>query len=209
MKKIRALAMFAVLPIIIILFISANVLAGDIPESIIRNHEVDVIIGTVFGADEDRVTVLVSDSLFGLVTENVIEVRGFKYLTDSGLSGSTENTPPELGEYCVFAATVKDGDYAVYESLCARANSFDPKTLKLEGSNEFIKTMNKYINEGLYSKENRDRMSDGEIEATPANDPLTSGNTGNPSMLLIIIGGVLIVLIILFIVIFKFKKRTH
>ena len=145
----------SILLAVLVCLLSLTAAAGDIPESVLADDTIDVIIGTVTEVSGGSARVLVAKSLFNIVADDSILVQDFAYLVGSGIAGTIEQEEPSVGDFCAVAVMPDGGDFTVYGGLCARADSLDVTTLKLEGGNEFIKRMNEYINTGHYSAEHR------------------------------------------------------
>jgi|GEM_PF-3963046 len=190
---------------ILICILVLPVLAGDIPESVMSEETVDVLIGTVSEVSGTEVRIVVATSIFGLVREDEVIVQDFVYLTGSGIMGTISKEKPTAGDFCAAAVMPVDGGLAVYGGLCARADSLDAATLQLEGGNEFIKRMNEYINTGHYNAGNRkiipeeDRVITQEVPVPtegieePAEAPIVK--KGGDSLWIFVSAGVLLALV--------------
>lgn len=145
----KKLFLTSIMVLLIMLLPESKVFAGDIPESALT-YATNALLGTVEETEDAKVTLKVSEVLFGDFKGDTIEIVDFKYLEGAG-----NFTKPEVGDEC---AVVVDADNKIYEYLCAKADSLDRKTLNLKSSAPFIVRMNNYINNGWYSNANRDRI---------------------------------------------------
>jgi hypothetical protein len=96
----------------------------------------------------------ISEVLFGDYSSDTIDIVDFKYAYETGKLFS-----PKKGDYCAVVVKKENDKYIVYEGLAAKSDSLDKKTLKLKSSNEFIKRMNGYINDGWYSNQTIEDIS--------------------------------------------------
>jgi len=191
--------------IIMILILSTSVLAGDIPESVMMENDVDVIIGTVTDIHEKQAKIQVSKTFFEVVTDETIVVQDFEYLVGSGPLGTIKHINPEVGDFCAVAVIPKDETLIVYGGLCAKADSLDSKTLKLDGGNEFIARMNEYINTEHYSKEKRSNVTNN-VAVAESSETKNDFSVGKTDFILFVLIGI-VVIAILFIGILRFRKR--
>jgi len=194
-----------ILTAIIMVILSVNASAGDLPEAVMYSSEIDVIIGTIIEISGESATVRVSKSIFELITDETVTVNDFKYMAGSGVMGTTKFITPGIGDFCAAVVVPKEDGVFVLEGLCAKSDSLDSNTLKLEGNNEFIERMNEYINTGYYSKEKRDSALQSISTAVPEpvvsdDEPATSLKNFNIYLILSAIG-------ILIIVIFAIRRR--
>ncbi len=147
------------LTILCIFMLCTTAFAGDIPESIITNDSTDVVIGTITAIDSEKTTLEVSEFMFQTMELDVLVLDNFKYMVNNA---DYEN--PKVGDYCAIAITTEGeadgevGEIKLYYNLCAKANSLDTETLKLESLAAFVERMNGYINDGTYSKEHREQL---------------------------------------------------
>lgn len=135
------------------IMLAAPVSAGDLPESALL-HADGCFLGTVQKVEKDKVTIKISEVVFGSYSLETAEILDFKYWTAPG-----SKTAPKKGEYCAVVVKKEQESFRVYEGLAAKADSLDKKSLKLKSSIEFLKRMNNYINNGWYSNENINRIN--------------------------------------------------
>lgn len=154
---------FAVSAMCFCMLIAMNLLAGDVPESIITDQNTDVILGTITKIGDVKTTIEVSRALFETIDDKEIELDNFNYFT-----GSEET--PKVGDYCAVAVVRENDALALYYALCAKADSLEPETLKLAQGHDFVTRMNGYINDGSYSKVRREG-----IIGQPSESPTPTG----------------------------------
>lgn len=143
----RKVLLFICIVIFMYIVSPMSVLAGDLPESAIFDADF-CFIGEVQKIENSICTLKISEVLFGEYSQDTIEIEDLKYWVD------TRNySLPEKGDYCAVVVQKSEDKFSVYQSLAAKADSLDKNTLKLESSNEFIKRMNDYINNGWYSNQ--------------------------------------------------------
>ena len=196
------------LTIIMMLMLSVNVFAGDVPESVMMENNVDVIIGTVTEIEGKQATIQVSKTFFEIVAEETVVVQDFEYLVSSGVMGTAKLTTPKVGDYCAVAVFPKNEGLFVYGSLCAKADSLEAATLKLAGGNEFIERMNEYINTGHYSKEKRDNIINArqQTSTTSAPIPTPQKEANNQNHYLYGIIGVVVLGALICLLVFRKRK---
>ena len=194
------------LTMIMTMMLFVNVLAGDIPESVMMENDIDVIIATITEIQEKQATIQVEKTFFEIVTDETVVVQDFEYLVGSGVIGTVKLVAPKVGDYCAVAVFPKDESLIVYGGLCAKADSLEATTLKLDGGNEFIERMNEYINTGYYSKENRYNIASGQRLSLPTNTPvpMPQKEISNPNYYLYGIIGTVVLGVICLLV---FRKR--
>ena len=195
------------LPIVItLLILSATAFAGDLPESVMMENNVDVIIGTITYIDKNVATIQVSKSFFEIATDTTIQVEDFEYLIGSGPLGTAELITPSAGDFCAVAIIPQDENLFVYGSLCAKSDSLDTKTLKLEGGNEFIGRMNEYINTDHYSKEARDAFFANKTSEDTATDSPTDVAPQGNYILYLLVGIIDVAAMLILLFVLKFRK---
>ncbi|MDQ2086222.1 hypothetical protein RBH29_07240 [Herbivorax sp. ANBcel31] len=172
------------LSIIIFLLITTfltPVFAGDLPESAMMFADYG-FIGTVQEVDDTKVTLDISEVLFGNYDEKSIQISKFEYV-----KGYHEKAEVKVGDYCAAIVMKTDDSYDIWEFLVAKADSLEKETLKLDSNNQFIIRMNTYINDGFYSNENFYKMNpnahlqhlDDNVNEENSSDEKTSDNEEN------------------------------
>ena len=132
---------------------SFSVLAGDIPESALQYADY-CFIGEVQNIENSYATIKINEVVFGDFSEDKIKIFDLKYTEAPGKISS-----PKVGDYCAVVVIKSNDEYIVYERLAAKSNSLDRKTLKLKSSQEFLKRMNNYINNGHYSNQTIEKFN--------------------------------------------------
>ncbi|MFZ5990006.1 MAG: hypothetical protein ACOYWZ_23160 [Bacillota bacterium] len=140
--------------VILLLIVGAvPVLAGDIPESALTNANY-CFIGTIEKVDGTTATLKISEVVFGSFSEKSVDILDFEYATGQGLRAK-----PKINDYCAVVVETSPDGLRVYGRLAAKADSLDKKTLKLKSTDQFIRRMNNYINNGHYSNETIEKFN--------------------------------------------------
>ncbi|MCX7711412.1 MAG: hypothetical protein N2484_16350 [Clostridia bacterium] len=157
------------LALLFFLMMQTSAFAGDVPESALLLAD-NCFIGTVQKIDQTKVTIKISEVVFGEYTSDTVEILDFKYMVAIG-----KVSIPKKGDYCAVVVKQSQDGYRVYQDLAAKADSLDKKTLKLKSTYEFVIRMNHYINNGWYSNENFKRLNK-KFKEKEASVPETSSN---------------------------------
>ena len=125
--------------VMLILLVSTNVYAGDIPESIMLGNQKALLIGKITTVNKDTYSILPSTVLMGSIQKSEITIQKFdKYY-------GTDNKP-KVGDFIV--AVLLD-DNKVDDTWVFKSTSDDYKTLKLVSEPyDMVVRYEKYINEG-------------------------------------------------------------
>lgn len=125
----------------LLLFISTNVYAGDIPESIMEGKQKSLFIGKITAINEDIYSIVPSTVMMGSIQQSEVQIKKFdKYYGT--------NNKPKVGDFIV--AVLLD-DNKVDDTWVFKCTSDDYKTLKLVSETyDIVVRYEKYINEGKY-----------------------------------------------------------
>ena len=126
---------------LLLIFISTNVFAGDIPEGIMLGHQEALFIGEITSIAEDTITIIPSTIMMGSITESDLQIKMFDnyYGTDK---------KPKIGDYIV--AVLLDGN-KIDDQWVFKASSDDYKSLNLVSEKyDMVIRYEEYINDGKY-----------------------------------------------------------
>ncbi len=152
--------------VMLILLVSTNVYAGDIPESIMLGNQKALLIGKITTVNKDTYSILPSTVLMGSIQKSEITIQKFdKYY-------GTDNKP-KVGDFIV--AVLLD-DNKVDDTWVFKSTSDDYKTLKLVSEPyDMVVRYEKYINEGKYFEAQK-RINE-ETKASITSDNANLDNT--------------------------------
>lgn len=203
---------------VLLLFISTNVFAGDIPEGIMLGDQKALFIGEITSITEDTIIIKPSTIMMGSITESEVQIETFDnyYGTDK---------KPEIGDYIV--AVLLD-DNKIDDRWVFKASSDDYKSLNLVSEKyNMVVRYEEYINEGKYfeaqkkideeeielidskAEEEKDMESIGS-KAVGEEEVLKLENSKTKSYIInnkLVLGVIAIVFIIISIFVFKRKKK--
>lgn len=151
--------------VMFLLFVSTNVYAGDIPESIMLGNQKALFIGKITTINKDTYSILPSTVMMGSIQQSEISIQKFdKYY---GI-----NNKPKVGDFIV--AVLLD-ENKVDDTWVFKSTSDDYKTLKLVSeSYDMVVRYEKYINEGKYFEAQKRINEDNKVSITSANVSLDS-----------------------------------
>lgn len=127
---------------ILLLFISTNTFAGDIPEGIMLGHQKALFIGEITSITEDTIIIIPSTIMMGSITESEVQIEIF-----DNYSGTDKR--PEIGDYVV--AVLLD-ENKIDDKWIFKTSSDDYKSLNLVISEKYGMAVRyeEYINDGKY-----------------------------------------------------------
>lgn len=148
-------AWFMFLLIVLSLLMVSVVFAGDVPESIVSNPTTEVGLGTIESIGPEKITIKVAEYLFETLNKPVIEVPNFNYPVKN-----YSFSRPKVGDSCIVTIKAIGDDIDIYYDygFCAKTDSLDKSTLKLDTSVAYMQELNTYINNGIYSKKYREEI---------------------------------------------------
>lgn len=148
-----------------LLFVSTNVYAGDIPESIMLGNQKALFIGKITTINKDTYSILPSTVMMGSIQQSEISIQKFdKYYGT--------NNKPKVGDFIV--AVLLD-ENKVDDTWVFKSTSDDYKALKLVSeSYDMVVRYEKYINEGKYFEAQKRINEDNKASITSANVSLDS-----------------------------------
>lgn len=161
---------FFITIVMLLLFVSTNVYAGDIPESIMSGNHKALFIGEITTINKDTYSVLPSTVMMGSIQKLEISIQKFdKYYGT--------NNKPKVGDFIV--AVLLD-ENKVDDTWVFKSTSDDYKTLKLVSeSYDMVLRYEKYINEGKYFEIENKINEDSNSSITSANVNLDSTDKFN------------------------------
>lgn len=151
--------------VMLILFVSTNVYAGDIPESIMIGNQKAHFIGEITTINKDTYSILPSTVMMGDLQQSEISIQKFdKYYGT--------NNKPKVGDFIV--AVLLD-ENKVDDNWVFKSTSDDYKTLKLVSEPyDMVVRYEKYINEGKYFEAQKGINEENKVSSTSANVNLDS-----------------------------------
>ncbi len=151
--------------IMLILFVSTNVYAGDIPESIMLGNQKALVIGKITTVNKDTYNILPSTVMMGTIQQSEITIQKFdKYYGT--------NKTPKVGDFVV--AVLLD-ENKVDNTWVFKSTSGDYKTLKLVSEPyDMVVRYEKYINEGKYFEAQKRINEENKVSITSNNVNLDS-----------------------------------
>ena len=190
--------------ICVLLFVSTNVFAGDIPEGIMLGHQKALFIGEITSITEDTIIIIPSTIMMGSIEESEVEIQIFDnyYGTDK---------KPKIGDYIV--AILLD-DNKIDDEWIFKASSDDYKSLNLVSERyDMVIRYEEYINDGKYFE--AQKKIDEEIELVHSNtveeeDVLELKDIKTQAILTnnqLVLGAISIIFIIIFFFLLKRRKR--
>ncbi|WP_186430272.1 hypothetical protein [Clostridium sp. BSD9I1] len=146
--------------VMFLLFVSTNVYAGDIPESIMLGNQKAVFIGKITTINKDTYSIFPSTVMMGSIQQSEISIQKFdKYYGT--------NNKPKVGDFIV--AVLLD-ENKVDDTWIFKSTSDDYKVLKLVSeSYDMVVRYEKYINEGKYFEAQKRINEDNKALSTSAN----------------------------------------
>lgn len=151
--------------VILLLFVSRNVYAGDIPESIMSGNQKALFIGKITAINKDTYSVIPSTVMMGDIDETEISIQKFdKYYGT--------NKKPKVEDFVVVVLLDENN---VDDTWIFKSTSDDYKTLKLVSeSYDMVVRYEKYINEGKYFEAQKRINEDNKTSITSDNVNLDS-----------------------------------
>lgn len=126
---------------VLLLFISTNAFAGDIPEGIMLGHQKALFIGEITSITEDTITIIPSTVMMGSIMESEVQIQIF-----DNYYGADEK--PKIGDYIVAVLLY---DNKIDDGWVFKASSDDYKSLNLVSEKyDMVVRYEEYINEGKY-----------------------------------------------------------
>ncbi len=155
--------------VMLILSVSTNVYAGDIPESIMLGNQKALLIGEIKTVNKDTYRILPSTVMMGTIQQSEITIQKFeKYY-------GTNNTP-KVGDFVV---AVLIDENKIDDTWVFKSTSDDYKTLKLVSEPyDMVVRYEKYINEGKYFEAQKRINVENKVSITSDNVNLDSTDTG-------------------------------
>ena len=149
----------------LLLLVSTNVYAGDIPESIMLGNQKALFIGKITTINKDTYSVLPSTIMMGSIQKSETLIRKFdKYYGT--------NNKPKVGDFVVVVLLDENN---VDDTWIFKSTSDDYKTLKLVSeSYDMVVRYEKYINEGKYFEAQKRINEDNKTSITSDNVNLDS-----------------------------------
>lgn len=190
---------------LLLLFISTNVFAGDIPEGIMLGHQKALLIGEITAINEDTISIMPSTVMMGSIAQSEVQIQIFDnyYGTDK---------KPKTGDYIV-AVLLEDNK--IDDDWVFKATSDDYKSLNLVSEKyNMVVRYEEYINEGKYFEAQK-KIDGEETESIDSNtikeeDTLKATNDLIQSYITnnqFVLGLILIAFIIIFLFVVKIKKK--
>ena len=131
----------SILICILLLFISTNAFAGDIPEGIMLGNQEALFIGEITSITEDTIIIIPSTIMMGSIIEPEVKIQIF-----DNYSGTDKK--PEIGDYIV--AVLLD-ENKIDDEWVFKASSEDYKSLDLLSEKyNMVVRYEEYINDGKY-----------------------------------------------------------
>ncbi|MFU7515731.1 hypothetical protein [Clostridium sp. HCS.1] len=127
--------------VMLVLFMSRNVYAGDIPESIMSGNQKALFIAKITTINKDSYSILPSTVMMGSIQQSEISIQKFdKYYGT--------NDKPKVGDFIV---VVLLDENKVDDTWVFKSTSDNYRTLKLVSEpHDMVVRYEKYINEGKY-----------------------------------------------------------
>jgi len=146
--------------VMLLLFVSTNVYAGDIPESIMLGKQKALFIGKITTINKDTYSINPSTVMMGGIQQSEIQIEKFdKYYGT--------NNKPKVGDFIV--AVLLD-ENKIDDTWVFKSTSNDYKDLKLVSeSYDMVVRYEKYINEGKYFEAQKRINEDNKASITSAN----------------------------------------
>lgn len=154
--------------LVLLLFTSINVIAGDTPEVIMDGKQKALFIGKITAVDNDTYSILPSTVMMGNIQQSEIKVQKFEryYGTDA---------KPKVGDFIV--AVLLD-ENKIDNGWVFKSTTTDYKTLKLVSlQHDVVTRYEKYINEGKYLEAQKKLDDNVKVTTAPTN---TSGQNAEP-----------------------------
>ncbi|MBM7870928.1 hypothetical protein JOC70_002422 [Clostridium pascui] len=134
-KKISAIIFM------LLLFISTNVYAGDIPESIMLGKQNALFTGKITAINTDTYSIVPSTIMMGSIKQPELQIKKFDKYYGTG-------NKPKIGDFIV--AVLLD-ENKIDDTWVFKSTSEDYRTLKLVSEPyDMVLRYEKYINEGKY-----------------------------------------------------------
>lgn len=151
--------------VMLLLFLSKNVYAGDIPESIMLGKQKALFIGKITAISKDTYSIIPSTVMMGSMQRSEIQIKKFdKYYGT--------NSKPRVGDFVV--AILLD-ENKIDDTWVFKSTSDDYKTLKLVSeSYDMVVRYEKYINEGKYFEAQKRINEDNKVSDSSASVNLDS-----------------------------------
>ncbi|WP_097026972.1 hypothetical protein [Clostridium peptidivorans] len=152
----------------LLLFISTNVYAGDIPESIMEGKQKALFIGKITATNNNIYSVVPSTVMMGSIQQSEVQIKKIdKYYGT--------NNKPKVGDFIV--AVLLD-ENKIDDTWIFKSTSDDYKTLKLVSeSYDMVVRYEKYINEGKYFEAQKRIDEDNKVSITSTNVSVDSTAT--------------------------------
>ncbi|WP_461614988.1 hypothetical protein [Clostridium sp. Marseille-QA1073] len=199
-----------VIILILLLSISTNVFAGDMPESIMLGEQKSLFIGKITDIDTNLYNIKPLTIMMGSIEETEVQVKKFdKYY------GTNDN--PKIGD--VIVAVLLD-DNKINDTWIFKCTSEDYKTLELISEPyEMVLRYQQYINEGMYFEAQKKIDEDKKQSATATNVSIQDRDTNqnnykDKSIKTFLINNIFMLLsalitIIVFIIFIIYKKQHN
>lgn len=151
--------------VILLLLVSTNAYAGDIPESIMQGKQKALFVGKIITINNDTYSIIPSIVMMGSIKQSEIQIEKFdKYYGT--------NNKPKVGDFIV--AVLLD-ENKVDDTWVFKSTSDDYKTLKLVSeSYDMVVRYEKYINEGKYIETQNKINENNKVAITSTNVSLDS-----------------------------------
>ena len=194
---------FFITIVMLLLFVSTNVYAGDIPESIMEGNQKALFIGKITTINKDSYSIFPSTVMMGIIEQSEILIQKFdKYY------GTSDK--PKAGDFIV--AVLLD-ENKVDDTWVFKSTSDDYKTLKLVSEPyDMVIRYEKYINEGKYFEAQKSINEDDKTSSLSSNINLESTekiNNERQSYLInkpLILISTVVTLALIYFYIVRFKK---
>lgn len=201
---------FSIFICILLLFISTNAFAGDIPEGIMLGHQKALFIGEITSITEDIIIIIPTTIMMGSITESEVQIEMFD-------NYNVTDKRPEIGDYIV--AVLLD-DNKIDDKWIFKASSDDYKSLNLVISEKYRMADNmavryeEYINDGKYfeaqKKIDEEETESIDSKAVGKENALKLENSKTQSDIInnkLVLGAISIIFIIIFLFVLKNKKK--
>lgn len=151
--------------VMLLLFMSTNVYAGDIPESIMSGNQKALLIAKITTINKDSYSIIPSTVMMGSIQQSEISIQKFdKYYGT--------NDKPKVGDFIVIVLLDEN---KVDDTWVFKSTSDDYKTLKLVSEPyDMVVRYEKYINEGKYFEAQKSINEDDKTSSISTNINLDS-----------------------------------
>lgn len=184
MKKL----LICVFSIAVLLFTTIACYAGDIPETLLFCDSCQVYFGEVKSIEDDTITVIQKQNIKGDFLENrEITYQEFAFTIS-----------PEIGETYLCGYFDENNPLYIWE-----VTSLEPKTLKIENTDDMSKRMQEYLNDGKFEEKEAERLSEIKSNSDVESNTMNQDDDGVPfdktAFAILIFSGIILIGIVVFI----------